>query len=86
LDKAKLSIKIFDAESNSIYQQEVDWRNGFVEKHSNSQMLIPGTYTVTVKSERQKTITEDLLLIKLNFKLISLKGDGASPFLICLNI
>ncbi|WP_339664352.1 hypothetical protein [Maribacter arcticus] len=60
LDKAKLSIKIFDAESRTVFTQEVT-DEMIVEKAFNFADAFPGTYTVTVKSEG-KTYTEDFVV------------------------
>jgi len=60
LDKAKLSIKIFDAESRTVFTQEVTDQM-IVEKAFNFADAFPGTYIVTVKSEG-KTYTEDFVV------------------------
>jgi len=60
LDKSKLSIKIFDAESRTVFTQEVT-EEMIVEKAFNFTDAFPGTYTVTVKSEG-KTYTEDFVV------------------------
>ena len=60
LDKAKLSIKIFDAESRTVFTQEVT-DEMIVEKAFNFEDAFPGTYTVIVKSEG-KTYTEDFVV------------------------
>ncbi|WP_339629804.1 hypothetical protein [uncultured Maribacter sp.] len=60
LDKAKLSIKIFDAESRTVFTQEVT-DEMIVEKAFNFEDAFPGTYTVTIKSAG-KTYTEDFVV------------------------
>tara|TARA_R110000782_G_scaffold37605_6_gene88879 strand:- start:238 stop:822 length:585 start_codon:yes stop_codon:yes gene_type:complete len=60
LDKAKLSIKIFDAESRTVFTQEVT-DEMIIEKAFNFEDAFPGTYTVIVKSEG-KTYTEDFVV------------------------
>ena len=60
LDKAKLSIKIFDAESRTVFTQEVT-DEMIIEKAFNFADAFPGTYTVTVKSGG-KTYTEDFVV------------------------
>lgn len=60
LDKSKLSIKIFDAESRTVFTQEVT-DEMIVEKAFNFADAFPGTYTVTVKSAG-KTYTEEFVV------------------------
>ena len=56
LDRSKLSIKIYDEESRTVYSQEVS-EEMIVEKAFNFTDAYAGTYTVMVKSEG-KTYTE----------------------------
>jgi hypothetical protein len=60
LDKSDLSIKIFDAESRTVFTQEVT-DEMIVEKAFNFTDAFPGTYTVTVKSAG-KTYTEEFVV------------------------
>ena len=60
LDKAKLSIKIYDAESRTVFTQEVS-EEMIVEKAFNFTDAFPGTYTVVVKSAG-KTYTEEFVV------------------------
>jgi len=60
LDKSKLSIKIFDAESRTVFSQEVA-NEMIVEKAFNFTDAFPGVYTVTVRSAG-KTYTEDFVV------------------------
>ena len=55
-----IHIKIFDAESRTVFTQEVT-EEMIVEKAFNFTDAFPGTYTVTVKSEG-KTYTEDFVV------------------------
>ncbi|WP_027067825.1 MULTISPECIES: hypothetical protein [Maribacter] len=60
LDKSKLSIKIYDTESRTVFTQEVA-DEMIVEKAFNFTDAFPGTYTVTVKSAG-KTYTEEFVV------------------------
>ncbi|CAG2533289.1 Por secretion system C-terminal sorting domain-containing protein [Maribacter dokdonensis] len=60
LDKSKLSIKIYDTESRTVFTQEVA-DEMIVEKAFNFADAFPGTYTVTVKSAG-KTYTEEFVV------------------------
>ncbi|MDO6473439.1 hypothetical protein [Maribacter sp. 1_MG-2023] len=60
LDKADLSIKIYDTESRTVFTQEVA-DEMIVEKAFNFTDAFPGTYTVTVKSAG-KTYTEEFVV------------------------
>lgn len=60
LDKSKLSIKIYDTESRTVFTQEVA-DEMIVEKAFNFADAFPGTYTVTVKSGG-KTYTEEFVV------------------------
>ena len=60
LDKSKLSIKIYDTESRTVFTQEVA-DEMIVEKAFNFADAFPGTYTVTVKSG-SKTYTEEFVV------------------------
>jgi hypothetical protein len=60
LDKSDLSIKIFDAESRTVFTQEVT-DEMIVEKAFNFTDAFPGTYMVTVKSAG-KTYTEEFVV------------------------
>jgi len=60
LDKSKLSIKIHDTESRTVFTQEVT-DEMIVEKAFNFADAFPGTYTVTVKSAG-KTYTEEFVV------------------------
>ncbi|TLP73993.1 hypothetical protein [Maribacter sp. ACAM166] len=60
LDKSKLSIKIFDAESRTVFSHEVA-DEMIVEKAFNFTDAFPGVYTVIVKSAG-KTYTEEFVV------------------------
>ena len=60
LDKSKLSIKVYDTESRTVFTQEVA-DEMIVEKAFNFTDAFPGTYTVTVKSAG-KTYTEEFVV------------------------
>ena len=60
LDKSKLSIKVYDTESRTVFTQEVA-DEMIVEKSFNFTDAFPGTYTVTVKSAG-KTYTEEFVV------------------------
>lgn len=60
LDRADLSIKIYDTESRTVFTQEVS-DELIVEKAFNFTDAFPGTYTVTVKSAG-KTYTEEFVV------------------------
>jgi hypothetical protein len=60
LDRSKFSIKIYDAESRTVYTQEVT-NEMIVEKAFNFVDAFPGTYTITIKSEG-KTYTENFVV------------------------
>ncbi|WP_419212237.1 hypothetical protein ACNR9Q_16040 [Maribacter sp. X9] len=60
LDKSKLSIKIYDAESRTVFAQEVS-DEMIVEKAFNFTDAFAGTYTVVVKSAG-KTYTEEFVV------------------------
>ncbi|WP_324025753.1 hypothetical protein QSV08_00935 [Maribacter sp. BPC-D8] len=60
LDRADLSIKIYDTESRTVFTQEVA-DELIVEKAFNFTDAFPGTYTVTVKSAG-KTYTEEFVV------------------------
>lgn len=60
LDKSKLSIKIFDEESRTVFSQEVTDKM-IVEKAFNFTDAFPGTYIVSIKSA-SKTYTEDFVV------------------------
>lgn len=60
LDKSKLSIKIYDTESRTVFTQEVA-DEMIVEKAFNFTDAFPGTYTVAVKSAG-KTYTEEFVV------------------------
>ena len=60
LDKSKLSIKIFDTESRTVFTQEVT-DEMIVEKAFNFTDAFPGTYTVSIKSSG-KTFTENFVV------------------------
>ena len=60
LDKSKLSIKIYDTESRTVFTQEVA-DEMIVEKAFNFADAFPGTYTVIVKSAG-KTYTEEFVV------------------------
>ncbi|WP_299324722.1 hypothetical protein [Maribacter sp. Asnod2-G09] len=60
LDRADMSIKIYDTESRTVFTQEVA-DELIVEKAFNFTDAFPGTYTVTVKSAG-KTYTEEFVV------------------------
>tara|TARA_R110002051_G_scaffold101478_1_gene172298 strand:+ start:17677 stop:18261 length:585 start_codon:yes stop_codon:yes gene_type:complete len=60
LDKAKLSIKIFDAEGRTVFTQVVA-DEMIVEKAFNFADAYPGTYTLSVKSAN-KTYSEEFVV------------------------
>ncbi|WP_405413624.1 hypothetical protein [Maribacter sp. Asnod1-A12] len=60
LDKSKMSIKIYDTESRTVFTQEVA-EEMIVEKAFNFADAFPGTYTVIVKSAG-KTYTEEFVV------------------------
>ena len=60
LDRADMSIKIYDTESRTVFTQEVA-DEMIVEKAFNFTDAFPGTYTVTVKSAG-KTYTEEFVV------------------------
>lgn len=60
LDKSKMSIKIFDAESRTVFSQEVT-DELIVEKAFNFTDAFPGVYTVSVKSDG-KMYTEEFVV------------------------
>ena len=60
LDRADMSIKIYDTESRTVFTQEVA-DELIVEKAFNFTDAFPGTYTVTVKSAG-KTYTDEFVV------------------------
>lgn len=60
LEKSKLTIKIYDAESRTVFSQEVS-DEMIVEKAFNFTDAFAGTYTVVVKSAG-KTYTEEFVV------------------------
>lgn len=60
LDKANLSIKVYDAENRTVFSQEMS-EEMIVEKAFNFTDAFPGTYTVVVKTAG-KTYTEEFVV------------------------